>query len=196
MAYTPPVPYLLSPSLSQSASHSISASTFTLVTGITETTSTASVVARNCQKRSYSGQDDGKLSNTYRLYYRRIGWPPINCIQSEVLHWNPDMRRLISRECGAYWKVTENVCCGQEASFKSMIGMMYERSGGGSRGSDITYYYNWFPFSYQSNLVIFVSPTIATVQWNIVRRRLVLLSLSSGIGFVGEVHPEVNPSSL
>jgi len=76
-----------------------------------------------------------------------------------------------------------------------MMGMMYERSGGGSRGPDITYYSTQSPFSYQSNLVIFISPTIATVPWNIVWRRLVLLSLSSGIGFVGEVHPEVNPSS-
>jgi len=72
MAYTPPVPYLLSPSLSQSASHSISASTFTLVIDITGTTSTASVVARNCEKSDYSGQDDEKPSNTYRLCYMRI----------------------------------------------------------------------------------------------------------------------------
>jgi len=76
-----------------------------------------------------------------------------------------------------------------------MMGMMYERLGGGSRGPDITYYSTRFPLSYQSSLVIFVYHTIATVQWNIVRRRLVLLSLPSGIGFVGEVHPEVNPSS-
>jgi len=113
-----------------------------------------------------------------------------------LLCWYPDMRRSISQECGVYWKGTEGVSCGQEASFESMRGMRCVCSGGGSRGPDRTYSSTQFSFSYQSNFVIFVSPTIATVQWNIMRRhhRLLLLLLSSGIGFFGEVLPEVNPS--
>jgi len=109
------------------------------------------------------------------------------------LRWYPGMCRPISQGCGVCWKGTESVSCGWEASFESRRGMRFERSGGGSRGPDRTYSSTRFSFSYQSNLVIFVSPTIATVQWNILRRhnRLVLLSSSSGMGLLREVLSEV-----